>query len=129
MDCVGKGDVLGALGLLEEMQEKGCEPNVCTYNTLLHGLCKAKLLEKGLDLYGVMKECGMKLDTASYATLVRALCREGRVADAYEVFDYAVESKSVTDVAAYTTLEGTLKWLKKAREQGLATYWYFLYFL
>ncbi|KDP43734.1 hypothetical protein JCGZ_22361 [Jatropha curcas] len=115
-----KGDALGALALLEEMEMKGCSPNSCTYNTLLHGLCKGRLLEKGVELYQLMKEGDMKLETASYATFVRALCREGKVAEAYEVFDYAVESKSLTDVAAYTTLESTLKWLKKAREQGLA---------
>lgn len=110
----------GALALLEEMEVQGCTPNACTYNTLLHGLCKDKLLEKGIDLYKVMKESNMELDAGSYGTFLRALCRSGRVAEAYEVFDYAVESKSMTDVAAYTTLESTLKWLKKAREQGLA---------
>ncbi|WCJ32779.1 Tetratricopeptide repeat (TPR)-like superfamily protein [Euphorbia peplus] len=116
-----KGDVLGALRLLEEMEVKGCEPNSCTYNTLLHGLCKGgKLLDKGIDLYRVMKGEGMKLETASYATFLRALCRGGRVAEAYDLFDYAVESKSLTDVAAYSTLESTLKWLTKARSQGLA---------
>ncbi|KAJ6305177.1 hypothetical protein OIU78_020674 [Salix suchowensis] len=115
-----EGDVLGAVALLEEMELKGCSPNSCTYNTLLHGFCKGRMLNKGVELYGVMKKGGMKLETASYATFVRALCREGRVAEAYEVFDYAVESKSIPDVAAYTTLESTLKWLKKARENGLA---------
>ncbi|KAL3525207.1 hypothetical protein ACH5RR_013579 [Cinchona calisaya] len=115
-----EGDALGALALLGEMEAKGCSPNSCTYNTLLHGLCKARLLDKGIELYKVMQECDMKLETGSYGTFVRALCRHGRVAEAYEVFDYAVESKSLTDVAAYSTLESTLKWLKKAREQGLA---------
>ncbi|KAJ9146892.1 hypothetical protein P3X46_029107 [Hevea brasiliensis] len=115
-----KGNALGALALLAEMKEKGCSPNSCTYNTLLHGLCKGRLLDKGIKLYLVMKEGDMKLETASYATFVRALCREGKVAEAYEVFDYAVESKSLSDVSAYTTLESTLKWLKKAKEQGLA---------
>ncbi|CAN0918989.1 Pentatricopeptide repeat-containing protein At2g17670 [Linum grandiflorum] len=113
-------NVMGAMKLLEDMKENNCAPNSCTYNTLLHGLCKGRMLEKGIELYGMMKEVGMQLDTACYATFVRALCREGRVAEAYEVFDYAVESKSLTDVAAYTSLETTLKWLKKAREQGLA---------
>ncbi|KAK6288272.1 hypothetical protein POUND7_014451 [Theobroma cacao] len=116
----GEGNALGAVLLLEEMERKGCSPNSCTYNTLLHGLCKGRLMEKGMELYRAMKSAGMMLEKASYATLVRALCREGRVAEAYEVFDYAVESKSLTDVAAYSTLEVTLKWLKKAREQGLA---------
>ncbi|KAL5819018.1 hypothetical protein ACOSQ4_022860 [Xanthoceras sorbifolium] len=115
-----EGDAVGALALLEEMESKGCSPNSCTYNTLLHGLCKSRLLEKGIELYGIMKEGGMKLETASYAPFVRALCRVDRVAEAYEVFDYAVESKSLTDVAAYSTLESTLKWLKKAKEQGHA---------
>jgi pentatricopeptide repeat protein len=115
-----EGDALGALALLEEMEAKGCSPNSCTYNTLLNGLCKSRILEKGIELYGVMKSENMKLETAAYATFVRALCREGRVAEAYEVFDYAVESKSLMDVAAYTTLESSLKWLKKAKEQGHA---------
>ncbi|CAA2965718.1 Hypothetical predicted protein [Olea europaea subsp. europaea] len=113
-----EGDALGALALLEKMEMKGCEPNSCTYNTLLHGLCKSRLLDKAIELYGVMKNGDMKLETGSYGTFLRALCRNGRVADAYEVFDYAVESKSLTDVTAYSTLESTLKWLKKAREQG-----------
>ncbi|GAV78568.1 PPR_1 domain-containing protein/PPR_2 domain-containing protein [Cephalotus follicularis] len=115
-----EGQALGALSLLEEMEAEGCSPNSCTYNTLLHGLCKARLLQKGIELYGVMKAGDMKLETASYATFVRALCREGRVAEAYEIFDYAIESKSLTDVAAYSTLESTLKWLRKAKGQGLA---------
>ncbi|KAJ4714084.1 putative Pentatricopeptide repeat-containing protein [Melia azedarach] len=115
-----EGDAMGAMALLEEMEARGCSPNACTYNTLLHGLCKSRLLEKGIELFGVMEEDGMKLETASYATFVRALCRVGQVAEAYEVFDYAVESKSLSDVAAYTTLESTLKWLKKAKEQGHA---------
>ncbi|VFQ92722.1 unnamed protein product [Cuscuta campestris] len=114
-----EGDAKGALSLLEEMELKGCEPNSCTYSTLLHGLCKARLLEDAVGLYGTMKQNGMKLEKGSYGTFVRALCRNGRVAEAYEVFDYAVDSKSLTDVAAYTTLESTLKWLTKAREQGL----------
>ncbi|KAL5161426.1 Pentatricopeptide repeat-containing protein [Glycine soja] len=115
-----KGDALGALALLGEMEAKGCSPNACTYNTLLHGLCKARLVEKAVKFYQVIRAGGLKLDTASYGTFVRALCRDGRIAEAYEVFDYAVESKSLTDVAAYSTLESTLKWLRKAKEQGLA---------
>ncbi|KAJ8764484.1 hypothetical protein K2173_006224 [Erythroxylum novogranatense] len=114
-----EGNALGALALLEQMEGQGCTPNSCTYNTLLHGLCKGRLLDKAIELYKMMKEAAIKLETASYATLLRALCREGRVAEAYEVFDYAVASKSLTDAAAYSTLESTLKWLKKAREQGL----------
>ncbi|AET01163.2 putative tetratricopeptide-like helical domain-containing protein [Medicago truncatula] len=114
-----KGETLAALALLEEMEMKGCSPNTCTYNTLLHGLCKSRMFDKAMELYGAMKSDGLKLDMASYATFVRALCSVGRVADAYEVFDYAVESKSLSDVAAYSTLESTLKWFKKAKEEGL----------
>ncbi|KAI8536890.1 hypothetical protein RHMOL_Rhmol10G0291700 [Rhododendron molle] len=115
-----EGNASGALELLEEMEAKGCSPNSCTYNTLLHGLCKAKLLGKAIELYGVMKAGDVKLETGSYGTFLRTLCRNGRVAEAYEVFDYAVESKSLKDVVAYSTLESILKWLKKAKEQGLA---------
>ncbi|KAK2991947.1 hypothetical protein RJ640_027838 [Escallonia rubra] len=114
-----EGNSVGAMTLLEEMEAKGCSPNSCTYNTLLHGLSKGRLLEKAIELFGVMKAGGMELETGSYGTFLRALCKKGKVAEAYEVFDYAVESKSLTEVAAYTNLETTLKWLQKAREQGL----------
>ncbi|CAI9111026.1 OLC1v1011159C1 [Oldenlandia corymbosa var. corymbosa] len=112
-------DELGALALLEEMEAKGCSPNSCTYNTLLYGLSKSRLVDKGIELYKSMQEGGIKLETGSYGAFIRALCKDGRVAEAYEIFDYALESKSMTDVCAYTTLESNLKWLKKAREQGL----------
>ncbi|XAR73706.1 hypothetical protein NMG60_11007770 [Bertholletia excelsa] len=115
-----QGNALGALQLLKEMEAKGCTPNSCTYNTMLHGLCRAKLLDNAIELYDLMKAGDMKLDTGSYGTFLRALCRNGRVAEAYEVLDYAVESESLKDFAAYSVLESTLKWLKKAREQGLA---------
>lgn len=114
-----EGHALGALAMLGEMEQKGCSPNSCTYNTLLLGLCKARLLNEGVKLYQSMKKTDIKLETGSYGTFLRALCRQGRVAEAYEVFDYAIESKSIPDIAAYSTLETTLKWLKKAREQGL----------
>ncbi|AEC06664.1 unnamed protein product [Arabidopsis thaliana] len=114
-----KGESLGALSLLEEMEARGCAPNDCTYNTLLHGLCKARLMDKGMELYEMMKSSGVKLESNGYATLVRSLVKSGKVAEAYEVFDYAVDSKSLSDASAYSTLETTLKWLKKAKEQGL----------
>ena len=74
MEC-REGNALGAVILLEEMERKGFNPNSCTYNALLHELCKCRLMEKGMELYEAMKSAGMKLETASYATLVRALCR------------------------------------------------------
>lgn len=74
-----KRDSLGALTLLEEMETRDCSPNCCMYNALLHGLCKSKLLEKGIEFYGMIKEGGMKPEMASYATFVRALCRVGQV--------------------------------------------------
>ncbi|KAM7261140.1 hypothetical protein ACFE04_026615 [Oxalis oulophora] len=115
-----ESDTLGALALLKEMEARGCSANACTYNTLLHGLCKSRLLDKGIECYEAIKAENWKLDSSSYGTFVRALCREGKIAEAYEVFDYAIESKSLSDAAAYSTLETTLKWLKKAREEGLA---------
>jgi pentatricopeptide repeat protein len=79
-------DVLCAMALLEEMELKGCSLNSCTYNTLLQGFCKGRMLNNGIELYGVMKKDSMKLEAASHAIFVMALCREGRVAEAYEVF-------------------------------------------
>ncbi|KAK6924555.1 Pentatricopeptide repeat [Dillenia turbinata] len=117
-EATREGDTLKALGLLEEMEPQGCAPISCTYNTLPHGLCKSRLLDKGIKLYEVLKNEHMKRETASYVTFLRALCREDKIVEAYEVFDYAVESKSLTDVAAYATVDSTLKWLKKAKEKG-----------
>ena len=80
-------DVLSAMALLEVTELKGYSMNSCTYNTLLHGICKGRMLNNGIALYGVMKKDSMKLEAASYATFVMALCRECRVMEAYEVFE------------------------------------------
>ncbi|ONK76725.1 uncharacterized protein A4U43_C03F31470 [Asparagus officinalis] len=111
---VSEGGCIGAVKLLEVMEDRGCTPNECTYNTLLMGLCKAKCLEKGMELYEVMKEGGMKLEGGAYATFVRALCRANKVAEAYGVFDYVIESKSLSEVKAYLALESSVKGVKRA---------------
>ncbi|XP_020597592.1 pentatricopeptide repeat-containing protein At2g17670-like [Phalaenopsis equestris] len=107
-----KGDTLGALKLLGEMEERGCSPNEFTYNALLMGLCKAGSLDKGVLLYKTMTDGGMKLESPTYATFLRSLCRGNKIAAAYEVFDYARESKSLSDEAAYSALESSLKRIK-----------------
>lgn len=55
---VQSGRVNHALVLLREMDNSGardCQPDVVTYNTIVHGLCKHGRVEEALQLFEVMK--------------------------------------------------------------------------
>ena len=50
---------------MDEMTEHGCTPNVFTYTTLLNGACKARILDKALEILDNMlqKECAPNVVT------------------------------------------------------------------
>lgn len=45
-----------ALGLFEELKDKGCEPNVHTYTVLIDGACKDGMLDEARKILGTMRD-------------------------------------------------------------------------
>ncbi|KAF3514469.1 hypothetical protein F2Q69_00010131, partial [Brassica cretica] len=61
--------------ILEEMREKGCEPDKVTYNVLVNGFCVENDLESAYRVLDEMVEKGLKPDVISYNMILGALFR------------------------------------------------------
>ena len=62
-------------GILEEMREKGCEPDTVSYNVLINGFCVENDLESAYRVLDEMVEKGVKPDVISYNMILGALFR------------------------------------------------------
>ena len=114
MGCVEKA-AMGALALLEEMEQSVCQTDGCTYNTLMHGLCMCQHLHQALKLYEVLKSNEVDLESGTYAAFLKAFCRAGKVAEAYQIFDYMLNWKPLPDVVAYYVLVNSMGLFKQPR--------------
>jgi pentatricopeptide repeat protein len=54
------GRISHALGLVDEMQDRGHPPNIVTYNSILDVLCKNHHFEKAIALLTKVKNKGIQ---------------------------------------------------------------------
>ncbi|KAL0680394.1 hypothetical protein Bca4012_008376 [Brassica carinata] len=73
--------------ILEEMREKGCEPDKVTYNVLVNGFCVENDLESAYRVLDEMVEKGLKPDVISYNMILGALFRIRNWKGAYSFED------------------------------------------
>lgn len=72
------------------MAEKGCEPDVISYNTIIGGLCKEGKWREANDLLGDLPRCGCTPDVVSYRTMFDGLCDWRQFKEAALVLDEMV---------------------------------------
>ncbi|XP_019056963.1 PREDICTED: pentatricopeptide repeat-containing protein At2g17670 isoform X2 [Tarenaya hassleriana] len=116
------GRVDEARKYLKAMIEAGHVPDAVTYTSLMNGMCRKGDALGAMSLLEEMEGEGCSPNSCTYNTLLHGLCKARLLEKGVELYGVmkSVDSKSLTDVAAYSTLESTVKWLKKAKEQGLA---------
>ncbi|MCH99054.1 pentatricopeptide repeat-containing protein, partial [Trifolium medium] len=68
------------------MAEKGCDPNIITYNIIIESLCKSKKVNEAVDLLEEMKSKGLTPDVVSFGTLITGFCKIGNLDGAYRLF-------------------------------------------
>ncbi|MFQ6643297.1 hypothetical protein Gotur_018594, partial [Gossypium turneri] len=59
------------------MIKKGCAPNILSYNIMINGYCKAKRLDKAMELFHEISQTGLIPDTVTYSTLMQAMRNSG----------------------------------------------------
>ncbi|KAI4313233.1 hypothetical protein L6164_026226 [Bauhinia variegata] len=64
-----------ALGLLNDMQQNFCKPNIVIYNNLIKELCNSGRLEEGFDLLRKMKESGLQPTEFTHNSIYGCLCQ------------------------------------------------------
>ncbi|KAF7729008.1 hypothetical protein EC973_005039 [Apophysomyces ossiformis] len=93
-----------ACRVLKSMQEKGLDPNVYTYNTLIGCFKRANDLDRSLILFEEMKRKGVERDVGTYNTLIHQLSYNGKVDEACNLYREMTDDRITADAFTFSTL-------------------------
>lgn len=84
---------------------KSFDPDTCSFNIVIRGMCCDSKVEKAFELFDVMRNFDCCPDLVTYNTLINGLCRVGEVDRAEELLrEVKVQSGFSPSVVTYTTL-------------------------
>jgi pentatricopeptide repeat domain-containing protein 1 len=89
------------------------KPDEVTFNTLLKGCVKKKLLYKAYDLFQIMKKCGLQPNQVTFNTLIEVYVRCGKLDHAWSLL---TEMKSMHVKPDNYTLSSLIKGIKPHRD-------------
>lgn len=79
--------------------------DTCSFNIVIHGLCKTGQVDKAFEFFNIMRNFGCLPDTTSYNSLINGLCKLGDVDGALELFrGFHSQPGLSPDVMTYTTI-------------------------
>ncbi|XP_057784003.1 pentatricopeptide repeat-containing protein At1g79540 isoform X1 [Salvia miltiorrhiza] len=120
-DMMDSGLILKAYNLLKKLADSGVVPNVQTYNTLIHGMCRAGHINIALKLLEELQLKGHSPDSVTYATLIYALQRVDRDRDAYKLFEQMNANGCKPSSSVYKTF---MSWSCRKREMSVTiSFW------
>lgn len=115
---LGRARQFGAIGeLLEEMVRSGCEPNVVTYNRLIHGYGLANYIDKAVNVFYQMQEAGCNPDRVTYCTLIDIHAKAGYLKEAMDLYRNMQQAGLSPDTFTYSVM---INCLGKAGHLSLA---------
>ncbi|XP_057516372.1 pentatricopeptide repeat-containing protein At4g01570 [Amaranthus tricolor] len=107
------GDLETSLRLFREMKESStgtCDPDLCTYNSLIHVLCLVGKVKDALSVWEDIKYSGHEPDTFTYRILVQGCAKSYRIEDATSIFNEMQCNGFQPDTVVYNSLlDGYLK--------------------
>ncbi|WOK96374.1 pentatricopeptide repeat-containing protein [Canna indica] len=92
--------------LLASMRERGLEPDLVSFNTLINAKAKARSLSPGsaLELLREVRRSGLRPDTITYNTLISACSNISNLEDALSIFRDMEASKCQPDLWTYNAM-------------------------
>ncbi|KAJ6340402.1 hypothetical protein OIU77_008208 [Salix suchowensis] len=75
-----------AMRVYFRMLKKGCDPDICTYNTLIHGFLKMGLFDKAWVLWNLMSDMGIQPNEVTYNLMICYYCKQGKLDCAFDYF-------------------------------------------
>ncbi|KAJ7519578.1 hypothetical protein O6H91_20G044800 [Diphasiastrum complanatum] len=91
--------------LYGQMQQKGCQPDLVTYNILVNAQTKAGLQPgMAVSLLEGIHEAGLRPDAITYNTLISACSSQNRWAEAEEIFDEMRRQHCEPDIWTYNAM-------------------------
>ncbi|KAG8390702.1 hypothetical protein BUALT_Bualt01G0111000 [Buddleja alternifolia] len=107
------GDLKIALSLFKEMKEKSgaFDPDLCTYNSLIHVLCLLGKVKDSLVVWEELKaSSGHEPDAFTYRILIQGCSKSYRVMDAMRIFSEMQYNGIRAETVVYNSLlDGLLK--------------------
>jgi pentatricopeptide repeat protein len=104
------GDLATSLGLFKEMKEKSfgasgaLDPDMCTYNSLIHVLCLVGKVKDALNVWEELKGSGHEPDEFTYRILIQGCCKSYRLEDASKIFSEMQYHGFSPDTNVYNSL-------------------------
>ncbi|KAI8561104.1 hypothetical protein RHMOL_Rhmol04G0311000 [Rhododendron molle] len=89
LEMKDRGKAKEADEVLEATIERGVDPDVVTYSSLMDGydgLCKNGNIAKALSLFHTMESNGLDIDVVQYSILIDALCKDKKMDHARDLF-------------------------------------------
>lgn len=102
---LGRFRQFGAINkLLEQMIRDGCQPNVVTYNRLIHSYGRANYLKEALNVFNQMQEVGCEPDRVTYCTLIDIHAKAGFLDVAMSMYERMQEAGLSPDTFTYSVI-------------------------
>uniref|UniRef100_A0A6N2MGX0 Pentacotripeptide-repeat region of PRORP domain-containing protein n=1 Tax=Salix viminalis TaxID=40686 RepID=A0A6N2MGX0_SALVM len=93
-----------AYELFNDMLRIGIFPDICTFNKLLHTLCKKGEVQESEKLLNKVLKKGMCPNLFTFNIFIQGLCRKGMLSGAMSMFDSVIREGLTPDVVTYNTL-------------------------
>ncbi|KAG2604856.1 pentatricopeptide repeat-containing protein At3g18110, chloroplastic-like isoform X1 [Panicum virgatum] len=92
--------------LLDTMHDRGIEPDLVSFNTLINARAKSGCLAAGvaLDLLFEVRQAGLRPDVITYNTLISACSQSSNLEDAVTVFEEMMASECRPDLWTYNAM-------------------------
>ncbi|KAK3010763.1 hypothetical protein RJ639_012877 [Escallonia herrerae] len=97
-----------AMRIFLRMLKTNVEPDIYTYNTLIHGFVSLGLFDKGWILHKQLTEAGLKPDVVTYHIMMCHYCEEQKLDCALMLLDTMRQYGIVPTVHCYTILIAAL---------------------
>ncbi|PRQ35049.1 putative pentatricopeptide [Rosa chinensis] len=94
--------------LIGKMEERGCEPDIFTYSTIIiHSLCKDTLIDEALTLFSEMISRGIAPDVVTYTSLIQGDCNIGHWKKATRLLNEMLSKGIFPNVFTFNVLVDT----------------------
>lgn len=103
---VKKNQINEAVGFFRghALRLRSFDPDTCSFNTVVQGLCRNWMVEKAFELFDDMKNFDCCPDLVTYNTLINGFCRVGKMDRAEELLKEVKLHGFSLNVVTYTTL-------------------------
>ncbi|KAJ4950326.1 hypothetical protein NE237_027158 [Protea cynaroides] len=92
--------------MLDLMRERGCEPDLVSFNTLINARVKSGSMPTGssIELLNEVRRSGLRPDVITYNTLISACSRGSTFEEALEVYEDMESHKCQPDIWTYNAM-------------------------